>query len=90
MVVEMLQALDETTFDVIADLFRKRIQNVLRCDVWQQHVVALLKKAPGVDRCRDLRPIAVLHVMYKLFSSRLLKLTAGSMEVLSAPQFAFR
>ena len=91
-VVEMIQALDDPAFEVLAELFRREIAEggETRKMSWEMHMVALLKKVPGTAKACKLRPIAALPIVHKIFSATLKVLTGDALQVLSAPQFAFR
>ena len=85
--------LDDDIFTLLAEVFRARILNsaVCSCDTaWDQHLVALLRKKGFQNRVKDFRPIAILPVLYKVYSLVLLALTAQRLDRLEAPQFAFR
>eukprot|EP00971_Amphidinium_carterae_P326327 6457033-Amphidinium_carterae.1 len=67
-VAEMLIGLPEEVYDKVAEVFRLRLLNlppVARDNVWDRHVVRLIKKTVLVKSLTDVRPIAVLPVIYK-------------------------
>ena len=93
LVAEMLHELDDDAFSLLADIFRVRILNRSPCaeDVaWNGHLVTLLRKKGFRNHVRDFRPIAVLPVLFKVYSLVLLALTEQRLDNLTASQFAFR
>jgi hypothetical protein len=58
--------------------------------LWITHEVSLLAKLPNAKLVKDFRPIAVLPVIYKLYSRVMYMLAENSCDRLYAPQFAFR
>ena len=70
-VTEMLLELDEDILEEVALLFRDRLlnQDDFAWNIWEHHVVALIPK-PNKDATliKNLRPIAVLPVIYKWYS----------------------
>ena len=77
----------------LAGIFRVRLLNLAQCssDVcWDDHLVTLLQKKGFANRVRDFRPIAVLPVLYKVYSGVILKLASPVIINLSSRQFAFR
>ena len=50
----------------------------------------LVKKKGFRNRMKQVRPIAVIPVLYKVYSTVILMLTDGRLEKLVAPQYAFR
>ena len=93
-VAEMLFLLSEEVLDLLAELFKDRLMNRQGNDdnlVWNTHVVSLIaKKGGGAEYTKDFRPIALLPVIYKLYSRILLTLVIDRMQDLSPYQFAFR
>ena len=59
-------------------------------ELWATHEVTLLAKIPKALRVKDFRPIAVLPVLYKLYSRVLYMLAETTCRSLAEPQFAFR
>ena len=93
LVVEMLFELDDDLLDMLARAFECRCLNISpgRGDsAWNVHFVTMLRKKGFAHRVKDFRPIAVIHVLYKLYSRSLLLMTEGRLGRLQAPQFAFR
>ena len=93
LVIEMLLELDDDLLDILAVALRQRLLNthIGNDDLgWDHHMVSLIKKRSFKNSVGDLRPIAVLPVLYKVYSRVLLMLTEGKLEKLIAPQFAFR
>ena len=70
-VTEMLLELDEDILEEVALLFRDRLlnQDASTWNIWEHHMVALIPK-PNKDATliKNLRPIAVLPVIYKWYS----------------------
>ncbi|CAK0873857.1 unnamed protein product [Prorocentrum cordatum] len=93
LVAEMLEELDDDAMAMLAQLFKARILNVGPCaddGAWDVHVVKLLQKKAFKHRVRDFRPIAILPVLYKVYSKVLLIMAGDGVDKLMAPQFAFR
>ena len=93
LVAEMLLGLDDDIMELLACVFRERLLNNDHASLdssWNSHRVNLLKKKLFQYRVRDFRPIALLPVLYKLYSRTLLLLTHGQLDIVDAPQFAFR
>ena len=88
----MLLELDEDILEEIALLFRDRLLNQDDCawNVWEHHVVALIPK-PNKDATliKNLRPIAVLPVIYKWYSRCLGLLCQDELQKVSVFQTAF-
>ena len=59
-------------------------------ELWATHEVTLLAKIANALRVKDFRPIAVLPVLYKLYSRVLYMLAETTCRSLAEPQFAFR
>ena len=59
-------------------------------DLWATHEVSLLAKVTNAILVKDFRPIAVLPVMYKLYSRILYMLGETTCRDLVEPQFALR
>ncbi len=57
---------------------------------WKKHEVSMLAKIPNARLVKDFRPIAVLPVIYKLYSRVMYMLAENTCDRLYAPQFAFR
>ena len=58
--------------------------------LWATHEVSLLAKITYAIHVKDFRPIAVLPVIFKLYSRVLYMLGDSMCKPLQAPQFAFR
>ena len=58
--------------------------------LWNQHEVSLLAKVTDANMVKDFRPIAVLPVIYKLYSRVMYMLTETTCRHLVSAQFAFR
>ena len=58
--------------------------------LWNQHEVSLLAKVTDANMVNDFRPIAVLPVIYKLYSRVMYMLTETTCRHLVSAQFAFR
>ena len=92
-VAEMLLAAPEAIFEVIADLFKLRLLHDQETDtdmVWDWHEVVLLAKVVDPRVIKQWRPISVLSVLYKLYSSTLSTLCNLRNYDLGEHQFAFR
>ena len=53
MVLEMIDALDDSAKEELANLFEMRLLNVVPAadtHIWKQHTVRLIQKSPGVCR----------------------------------------
>ena len=91
-VTEMLLELDEDLLEEIALIFRDRLlnQDEFAWNVWEHHVVALIPK-PNKDATliKNLRPIAVLPVIYKWYSRCLGLLCEDELQKISVFQTAF-
>ena len=90
---EMLQCLDEDTYDEIAQSFRMRILNHVSeddDDVWDSHDVSLILKKVAPTSPGMLRHIALVSCLYKLFCLCQQLLLGPMLEDLSEYQFAFR
>ena len=61
-----------------------------RDELWATHEVSLLAKVTNAILVKDFRPIAVLPVVYKLYSRVLCMLGETTCKDLAEPQFAFR
>jgi hypothetical protein len=61
-----------------------------RDSLWRKHEVSLLAKIPNAKLVKDFRPIAVLPVIYKLYSRVMYMLAETTCDRIYAPQFAFR
>jgi hypothetical protein len=57
---------------------------------WATHEVSLLAKITNAIHVKDFRPIAVLPVIFKLYSRVLYMLGDSMCKPLQAPQLAFR
>ena len=71
-VAEMILALPEEAFDVLCDVFRLRILNHPGADdagSFSKYEMTLLMKIADPRSMRQWRPIAVLSVLAKLYSS---------------------
>ena len=93
LVMEMLLELDDDILDLLASSSKQRIlnSNTFSSDpCWDEHLVTMLRKKGFQHRVNDFRPIAVLPVLYKVYSRVLLLLQGGRINELQAPQFAFR
>ena len=89
---EMLQALDDDLLTLLAEIFRNRLLNKSTWaadEAWDLHFVKMLRKKGFANRVKDFRPIAVLPVLFKLYSRVLLQLCPETLTQLVAPQFAF-
>ena len=89
-VVEMLQALSDPFFWVLAHLFKLMMISRQVPSTWDDHLVTLLKKTPGACSCNKLRPIAVLPVLYKVFSGTMRLMVREALRTMRVPQYAFR
>lgn len=89
----MLFLLSEEVLDLLAELFKDRFMNRQGNDdnpVWSTHVVSLIAKKGAGEYIMNFRPIALLPVIYKLYSRVLLILVIDWMQDLSPYQVAFR
>ena len=59
-------------------------------ELWRTHEVSLLEKVVNALMVKDFRPIAVLPVLFKLYSRVLFMLGETICKGISEPQFAFR
>ena len=59
-------------------------------NLWRQHEVTLLADIENANQVKDFRPIAVLPVIYKLYSRVMYMLAETSCSHLVAAQFAFQ
>ena len=59
-------------------------------ELWRSHEVSLLAKITNAKMVKDFRPIAVLPVIYKLYSRVMNMPAATTCEKLVSAQFAFR
>ena len=69
-VFEMVHALDQEFFDMLAYIFRFRLLNHFseQSDAaWESNVITLLEKRVGASFIKDFRPITVLPVLYRLY-----------------------
>jgi len=93
LVAEMLKELDEDTFELLAEAFKRRILNRSGPEdekLWSLHEVQLIMKVTNAKRAREFRPIAVLSVLYKLYSRVLARLAELNKIPIRSSQFAFR
>ena len=70
-VAEILMASPESVFDIIADLFRMRLQSDPICEghlIFDWHDVALSAKVVNLQYMKQLRQMSVFSVLYKLYS----------------------
>ena len=92
-VFEMLHALDQEFFDLLAYVFRFRLLNHYseHSDaIWEKNVITLLEKRVGASFIKDFRPITVLPVLYRLYSKVLELMCGERLQRTTAPQFAFK
>ena len=91
-VTEMLLELDEDILEEVVLLFRDRLlnQDDSTWNIWEHHMVALIPK-PNKDATliKNLRPIAVLSVIYKWYSRCLGLLCQDELQKVSTVQTAF-
>ena len=91
-VTEMLLELDEDILEEVALLFRDRLlnQDVSTWNIWEHHMVTLIPK-PNKDTTlmKNLRPFAVLPVIYKWYSRCLGLLCQDELQNVSVFQTAF-
>ena len=91
-VIEMLLACDDTIFDVLSQIFLLRVLSHATEDsedAWEEHVVNLIGKKKQINMPKDMRPIAILPTLLKLYCAVLLRLVQGSLDNLSQLQFVF-
>ena len=88
----MLLELDEDILEEIAFLLRDRLldQDDSAWNLWEHHMVALVPK-PNKDatQIKNLRPVAVLPVIYKWYSRRFGLLCQEEVQNISVPQKTF-
>lgn len=93
-VAEMLIALEPEPLEILYRIFLQRILTqpggVSSDDCWDTHTARCLLKAAGACAASKLRPIALLSILYRLFSRLLARLAGPPLHELKAPQFAFR
>ena len=92
-VAEMLKYLDDQAYDEIALHSKCRVLNHVPAEdehIWSEHFVTMIRERMGVVSIKDFWPIAVLPVMFKVFSSCLQLLAGPAIFKLRVPQFAFR
>lgn len=90
-VVEMLRQLDVECLDVLADIFRFRLINhpsELTEKAWRSCVANLIAKIQRPLTIAQLRPIAILPDLSKLFSKLIMFLSKPHFRELRGPQFA--
>jgi len=92
-VAEMIRGLDQEGFEEIAMSFQDRLRNTEQSkndNTWNTHLVALVRKRVGALKLSQFRPIAILSVLYKLYSRCLLRLCKGKLDHCVGEQYAFR
>ena len=80
LVLEMLIDLDEETLEFISAAFFQRLRNspCSRNDpCWSHNLVQLIRKKARATSVVDYRPIAVVSVLYKVYSACLLLFVGG-------------
>ena len=90
---EMLSASNDENFTTLAEIFRLRALNhatETEDPAWEEHVVNLILKKVAPKMPSDLRPIAILPVLLKVYCAVRLLLVERSFDKLSEWQFAFR
>jgi hypothetical protein len=78
LVVEMFISLNEEFHDLLAAAFVLRLLHHHTEDIdecWSMHFVTLLRKKVGAKFLTEFRPIAVIQVLWKLYSKVLELLT---------------
>ena len=91
--IEMIIAFDEMVLDELAQCFRLRALNHASEDldaVWDEYGVTLILKKVAPTSPSDLRPIAVLPCLSKLFFATWTHIITPTVTPLSKYQFAFR
>ena len=87
-VSEIVQALEEDALQILLDIFIMRLLNVGEVgaeDVWPQHCVQLIQKEMGAIRLERYRPIALVSILYKIYSKFLGTLAGEKLLKLKAP-----
>ncbi len=72
------------------DLPREQAVDISNNALWRTHEVSLLEKIANAFMVKDFRPIAVLPVLFKLYSRVIYMLGENVCRGISEPQFAFR
>ena len=89
---EMLLELSEDFFDELAKYYENRMRNLkqeAQDTAWDDHLVRLIRKKVLPRIALDLRPIAVLPILQKMYLMLLLNLAEDKMQ-LHHQQFAYR
>ena len=91
-VVEMLQELDGDILQLICETFTVRVLNRSATDLWcwAAHLIRLLRKRNPPKFFSDLRPIALLSALYRLYSKCMALLCDQELDDILEIQFAFR
>ena len=92
-VMEMLQDLDELVLDELAEIFKLRALNHVSGysdRVWDEYLVCLIGKKVAPRAPSQMRPIAILACISKLFFAVLLHIIGDTVIPISPFQFAFR
>ena len=90
---EVLKCLDPELLEILADCVHRRMCNerdARGSGIWSEVMVQLIPKLRGACYPRQYRPIALLPILYRLYSRILLHMTRGKLDQLAAPQFACR